>query len=131
MFVVVDLEWITNDMGHQSPTQISAVRVNNGWSVISRFDAFIKPRDNSFHDWSHVAYTGGRPIDFLCADGAYNVFQSLQSWLMEDDILLWWYDESEQLFKKLNSIIKFYNKDIIKLNSAGCKKSAVIFMQIS
>lgn len=105
MFVLVDMEWITNAGEYQSPTQISAVRLNEDWSVISQFDSFIKPRDSSFHDWLHVAYRGGRPIDFLCADNAYTVFLRLRNWLEEDDILLWWHNEAEKLFRKLTSII--------------------------
>lgn len=105
MFVIADLEWMTNAEKHHSPTQLAAVRVDENWNVIAEFNSFIRPRDSKFHDWKHVAYTGGNATDFIYARNAHNVFTDFQKWLNEDDILLWWYDESEKLFKKLVSLI--------------------------
>lgn len=105
MYVIADIEWITNSDGHQSPTQFAAVRVDENWNAVAEFDAFIKPRDSEFHDWKHVAYTGGSATDFLCAKNAYIVLSDFQKWLNDDDVILWWYDMSDKLFKKLVSII--------------------------
>jgi len=105
MFVIADLEWMTNVEGHHSPTQLAATRVDNNWNVVDEFNYFIRPRDSEFHEWNHVAYTGGTATDFLFAKNAYVVMMSFQEWLKEDDVLLWWYDESEKLFKKLVSLI--------------------------
>lgn len=105
MFVIADFEWITNAAGHHSPTQLAAIRVDDEWNEVSVFKALIRPRDSEFHDWSHVAYTGGTATDFLHARNAHNVFSDFEEWLSDDDILLWWYSESEMLFKKLVSLI--------------------------
>ena len=70
MFVIADIEWMTNAMRHQSPTQLAAVRVDEAWNVVDEFDALIRPRDRGFYDWNHISYTGAQAMDFLCAKGA-------------------------------------------------------------
>lgn len=105
MFVIADMEWMTNTDGHHSPTQLAAVRVAENWKVVEEFNAFIRPRDSEFHDWKHVSYTGGTATEFIHARNAHNVLNDFQEWLNEDDVLLWWYDESDKLFKKLVSLI--------------------------
>lgn len=105
MFVLVDMEWMTNKDGHHSPTQIAAIKVNEQWQEIDKFQSYIRPRDPEFHDWDHVSYTGGTAYDFLHARNAYSVFEAFENWLNEEDIILWWYVESERLFKKLISLI--------------------------
>ena len=105
MFVLADMEWMTNENGHYSPTQLAAVKVDENWNIVDKFEAFIRPRDTAFHDWEHVAYTGGTATDFLHARKGYNVFTTFNEWLSEDDIILWWYLESECLYKKLIQII--------------------------
>ena len=47
MLVLMDMEWIENRMHYFCPTQISAMRVDNRWNCIDRFDALIKPLDSS------------------------------------------------------------------------------------
>lgn len=105
MFVLADMEWMTNENGHFSPTQLAAVKVDENWNIVDKFESFIRPRDTAFHDWEHVAYTGGTATDFLHARKGYNVFTTFNEWLSEDDIILWWYSESEVLYKKLINII--------------------------
>ena len=105
MFVLSDIEWITNAAGHYSPTQLAAIRVDGDWNETARFHSFIRPRDGEFHDWTHVAYSGGNPVDFLRARNAHNVLESFLDWLAEDDIVLWWYNESDQVFNKLHRLI--------------------------
>ena len=105
MFVLTDIEWMTNSAGHFSPTQLSAIKVDENWNEIDRFDSLIRPRDSEFHDWKHVAYTGGSATEFLHARNAHNVIQSFLEWLNEDDVILWWYEESDAIFKKLVSLI--------------------------
>lgn len=115
MFVLTDIEWLTNAAGHFSPTQLAAIKVDEEWNEIDRFDAFIRPRDSEFHDWKHVAYTGGTASEFLHARNAHNVLQSFMEWLSDDDTILWWYEESDAVFKKLVSLIlktKITNKTV-------------------
>jgi len=105
MFVITDMEWVTNKSGHYSPTQLAAVRVDENWNKVDSFESLIRPRDESFYEWRHIAYVGAGPEDFLSAAEAYEVFTDFREWLNDDDIILWWYDEAERLFRALVSII--------------------------
>lgn len=105
MFVLADMEWVTNAAGHFSPTQLAATRVNENWNKIDSIDSFIRPRDSEFHEWEHVAYTGGTATDFIYARSAYHVFEYFRNWLKEDDVILWWYSESEELYEKFIKMV--------------------------
>lgn len=99
MYIIADIEWNMNKFGLKYPTQLAAVKVDECWNVADRFSSFIRPRDESFHNWWHVSYTGGRAEDFKNARNAYAVLADFLCWLDEDDILLWWYEESAKLFR--------------------------------
>ena len=71
MFVLMDLEWVTNTRDEISPTQLAAVRVDENWNETDRFSALIRPKDCSFWEWEHVAYTAGAPDNFRYAETAY------------------------------------------------------------
>ena len=58
MFVLMDIEWIENQIHYITPTQIAAMRVDEQWRCHNRFYSRIRPRDSSFHQWTHMAYTG-------------------------------------------------------------------------
>ena len=105
MFVIIDMEWMTNTEGHHAPTQISALRVDENWNTVAEFGARIRPRDASFYNWDHVAYNGGTVRDFIGAKNAYVVLSDFCGWLCEDDVLLWWHAEAECLFKRLIGMI--------------------------
>lgn len=64
MFVLMDIEWIINDRGHICPTQIAALRVTDQWISRDSFYERMCPRDSSFYQWDHVAYSGGKASDF-------------------------------------------------------------------
>lgn len=64
MFVLMDIEWIENRYHHINPTQIAAMRVDEQWNCQDQFYSRIYPRDNSFHNWKHMAYIGGTPSDW-------------------------------------------------------------------
>ena len=36
MFVLADMEWMTNENGHYSPTQIAAIKVDENWRSSSK-----------------------------------------------------------------------------------------------
>lgn len=116
MFVLTDIEWVTNPAGHFSPSQIAAIKVDRNWNETDRFESFIRPRDEEFHKWNHVAYTGGTASDFLNAKNAHSVLEAFLAWICPEDIILWWYKESDSVFKKLTYYIlkrKFENKTVI------------------
>ena len=101
VFVLADIEWNTNVQGVRSPTQLAAVKVDDQWNVVDRFAAFIRPQNESFHNWQHISYTGGSAVGFLSADSACDVLSDFLSWLEDGDVLLWWYDESAKFFSSL------------------------------
>ena len=116
MFVIADLEWVCNKDGGYSPVQLAAVKVDEQWNTASSFNSLIRPRDSRFYDWQHVAYTGYTSVDFLNADSAYSVLKEFQKWLDDDDVILWWYNESERLYKRLV-------KQILKVDDNHCTVS--------
>ena len=67
MYVIADVEWVQNQTNKQSPTQLSAVRVDENWEIVEDFSTYIKPMNPTFYDWKHVAYAGGKPDQFIHA----------------------------------------------------------------
>lgn len=114
MYVIADVEWVQNRENKQFPTQLSAVRVDNGWNIVDEFSSYVRPKDTSFHDWKHVAYAGGRPDDFLYARSCYHVFTAFNNWVGEDTVC-WWYIPSRDLHALINRIV-------LKINNAKPSK---------
>lgn len=104
MYIIADVEWIQNKDNKQSPTQLAAVRVDSEWNIVNEFFSYIRPLDASFHDWTHVAYAGGKPSDFLYGKSCYNVFTAFNDWV-GDDIVCWWYIPSSNLHTLINKIV--------------------------
>ncbi len=116
MYVIADIEWNMNKFGLKYPTQLAAVKVDENWNSTYRFESFVRPRDDSFHNWNHVSYKGGRAEDFKNARNAYAVLADFLCWLDEDDILLWWQEESAKVFgASVHDILKtqLANKTVI------------------
>ncbi len=110
MHVITDIEWIVDENRHYIPSQLAALRVDSGWNISDEFAAFIRPKDLNFNQWNHVGYTGGTPREFLHAENVYKVLNQFMEWLKEDDIILWWRDESDTV---LRNLVKFIlKKDI-------------------
>jgi len=101
MFVIADIEWITHEDGLKAPTQLAAAKVDSSWNEKETFFSFIQPKDNMYLDWTHVAYTGGTSIDYLLAPKVSNIFKKFLSWLKPNDIILWWYKESEKVYQNI------------------------------
>ncbi len=105
MYVVTDIEWAVNKEDRQSLTQIAATKVDEQWNPIASYSSFIRPQNESFEDWSQVCYNGAKPNDFRYAQSAYSVLQEFDDWLNDDDILLFWYQPSCDLFKQMHRIL--------------------------
>ena len=97
MYVIADVEWVENAQKKASPTQISAVRVDENWEIIDDFSEFVRPMNASFHTWDHIAYTGGEPINFLEASSCSAVFSRFVKWV-GDDVICWWHESSKEMF---------------------------------
>lgn len=105
MFVLMDIEWIENRIHHICPTQIAAMRVDEQWHCLELFYSRIRPRDNSFHKWKHMAYTGATATDFLYANSLYRVLTELQDWLRDDDIICLWFEDSKNILKSVYNLV--------------------------
>ncbi|MGN0687489.1 MAG: exonuclease domain-containing protein [Oscillospiraceae bacterium] len=102
MYVIADIEWVTTANGEISPVQLAAARVDGNWNQVNAFCSFIKPIDNAIDDWTQVAFNGGSPEDFKNANSLAEVISDFLMWL-GNDTLLWWLDQSKDIFFKLAS----------------------------
>ncbi len=98
MYVLMDMEWITNRQGHHCPTQLAAMRVDEEWNAVDTFSTLFQPRDSSFMLWDHIAYHGWTAADFRSADKLYPALDAFVHWLHPDDVLCWWHTESNEMF---------------------------------
>ena len=105
MFVLCDIEWAENDKEFVCLTQISATKVNEKWETVDTFTSLIRPQNDSFHDWKQVCYVGAKPIDFLRSPTSYTVLTEFEKWLSEDDVVLWWYDQSHTTYTAIHKLI--------------------------
>ena len=104
MYIIADLEWVENEWHKSSPTQLSAVRVDEHWEIVEDFSTYIRPMNPSFYDWDHVAYSGGKPDLFKNAPHCYDVFKSFNEWVGEDTVC-WWYRPSADIHALMNRIV--------------------------
>lgn len=110
MYVLADLEWVEDRSNRISLTQIAMVRVDENWKAEESIYRRIRPLDPSFHQWEHVAFTGGTREDFLSAPNRGTAFSEIFNWLWPDDIICWWFEESKAWLQKLAPFIT--NKQI-------------------
>lgn len=84
MFVLMDMEWIINDRGHICPILIAALRVTDQWISRDSFYERMRPRDSSFYQWDHLAYTGGKASDFImsCANAPESFYKVLLEYII-------------------------------------------------
>ena len=59
MCVLADVEQVENDQGLISFTQIAMFRVDEKWKLLRCKSRRIRPKDSSFRQWDHMAFTGG------------------------------------------------------------------------
>lgn len=96
MFVLMDMEWVEDQAQNVSPTQLAAMRVDERWNGQGRFYSRICPKDSSFYQWEHMAYTGGTADDFLRAPGIDSALSKLEDWLRPDDVICFWHRDISQ-----------------------------------
>lgn len=102
MFVIADIEWVTYGKGKVSPTQLAAVKTDERWNVTERFASLIRPSDEVPCDRGHMAFTGAAFSEFQSAKSADRVFAEFAEWLSADDVILWWHEDSDAVFRKLS-----------------------------
>lgn len=101
MYVLMDLEWYHGGGGEIFPTQLAALRVDENWQRLDLFFSRIKPKCTGTPPWTHMAFSGGTPKDFLSAPVLFKVLWDFRLWLREDDVLCWWAEEAPKIFKRL------------------------------
>ena len=79
MYVLVDMEWISNQRGNHWPTQLAATRVDAQWNTVDIFSALFRPKDFSFQQWGHTMGIG----ETIEAKMSCRRFQSRSSASME------------------------------------------------
>lgn len=101
MYVLADVEWVENNQGLISFTQIAMLRVDEKWRLVRCKSRRIRPKDASFHKWDHIAFTGGTKDDFLTAPSSSQAFEDIQNWLWPGDTICWWSNESKEWIQKM------------------------------
>lgn len=48
MYVLIDMEWVTNRHGDHWPTQLAAIRVDEEWQTVDSFSVLFRPKDITF-----------------------------------------------------------------------------------
>ncbi len=104
MYIIADIEWVENQSGRVSPTQISAARVDGQWNEVEQYTSYIKPQDSTFHSWEHVAYMGGKVSDFLEARACCTVLEEFREWVGEDTVC-WWFPTSAEIYARINKAL--------------------------
>lgn len=105
MYVLADIEWVTNSKGLICPTQLAAIKADENWNFQRSFYSRIKPFDDSFEIEKHMAFKGASLDVFRHSDSVGKVFAEFEKWLDENDIVCWWEWNSDETFRKLFNII--------------------------
>jgi len=101
MYVLADIEWIENKEGRISFSQVAMIRVDKDWNIIRSISRRIRPKDESYHQWKHMAFTGGSITDFMTAQDSFHAFDDIVNWLWPSDIICWWTPDSKDWVEKL------------------------------
>ena len=105
MYVLCDIEWATNEQEFICLTQLSASKVNEKWETIDSYTSLIRPQNTSFEKWDQVCYAGASIQDFKRAPTSYTVLSEFEQWLSDDDIVLWWYEDSHKTYHSIHNLI--------------------------
>ena len=103
MYVLMDMEWYCGSGGRIFSTQLAALRTDESWGRRDCFFSRIRPDRTDTPDWTHIAFSGGKPEDFLCAPTLSAALRNLRMWLQKDDVLCWWAEEAPKVFKRLHT----------------------------
>ena len=104
MYVLVDMEWISNQRGNHWPTQLAATRVDAQWNTVDIFSALFRPKDFSFQQWGHMAFSGWNREQFLNGESLYAGLDAFRLWLQPEDTICWWHQEASDLFNMFSKI---------------------------
>lgn len=117
MLVIVDLEWVENEEGYVCPTQLAAIRTDEEWNTVDRFSAIIKPFNKSFQIWDHVAFRGVKQSHFLNGESMSDAFRRFFNWCEDTEAILFWAEETADVFAEFSESILRFRMPTIKLVS--------------
>lgn len=89
MYVFVDMEWISNQRGNHWPTQLAAARVDAHWNTVDTLSTLFRPKDFSFQQWGHMAFSGWNKEQFLNGESLYAGLDAFRHWLQPEDTEQW------------------------------------------
>ena len=104
MYVLVDMEWISNQHGNHWPTQLAAARVDAQWNTVDTFSVLFRPRDFSLQQWGHMAFSGWSREQFLNGESLYAGLDAFRLWLQPEDTICWWHQEASDLFNMFSKV---------------------------
>lgn len=110
MYVLIDMEWVTNRHGNHWPTQLAAIRVDEEWQTVDSFSVLFRPKDITFHKWDHMAFSGWTRDNFLNADSLYPALDAFEHWLQPEDILCWWHQEAYDLYTMFTKVAQIRDR---------------------
>ena len=88
MVVLFDLEWIEKDGIHL--TQLSALRVNQGWDVPGDLDIIVNPGSVCLRDPAHIAFGSIAPDLFSNGVTEQDAILTFNEWLLPNDEVWVW-----------------------------------------
>ena len=104
MYVLVDMEWISNQRGNHWPTQLAAARVDAHWNTVDTLSTLFRPKDFSFQQWGHMAFSGWNKEQFLNGESLYAGLDAFRHWLQPEDTICWWHQEASDLFNMFSKV---------------------------
>ncbi len=98
MYVLMDMEWYAPG-GRNMPVQIAAIRTDDKYQCLKQFYRRIRPERLQSVRWNWPCFRGSVPQQFRTSEDLVKVMNDLNAWLCEDDVILWWHESSENLFR--------------------------------
>ena len=100
MYVLMDMEWYQTWKSNV-PVQFAALRINSNWTVMDRYKRIVHPNTTGKIKWNSVCFTGATKQEYSSAADLLTVLNDLRDWLKNDDMIFWWHESSENLFREI------------------------------
>lgn len=131
MYVLIDMEWVTNRHGNHWPTQLAAIRVDEEWQTVDSFSVLFRPKDITFQKWDHMAFSGWTRDNFLNADSLYPALDAFEHWLQPEDILCWWHQEAYDLYIMFTKVAQIRDRVSMPTRIMATRSTTFVSIQMS
>ena len=127
--VLLDIEWVKETKKIKRLTQLSAIRLDDGWGIVDSFEVLVNPGKKQLQNPNHVALGKYDPEQFLHGVTEKACIQKLEKWLLpDDDIIVWansnqeyfsklWYQNAKQLRPRVYAISNYVRNKVLKNHS--------------